>query len=167
MRTFVLIVFLICNSASASELSKKVETGTHRPFFWYLNVHASEEDWIKFAGKKYRHVLGYGPTFIEVEKLNAIFFITARGYDRYAHFVSLDGKIDCEIPFTDIADIGSKHGGMSVLDVKWPMVTIESRWSDFIDIFTFDLNKSSYVSRRAKEPNQLPEPTAPSDRGSS
>ena len=153
MRTFVLIVFLICNSASASELSKKVETGTHRPFFWYLNVHASEEHWIKFAGKKYHDVLGYGPTFIEVEKLNAIFFITARGYDRYAHFVSVDGKIDCEIPFSGIADVGSSHGGVSVVSVDWPLVTIESSWSGYIDVFTFDLSKKSYQSRRAKEPN--------------
>jgi hypothetical protein len=154
MRAICLIAFLVSISASASELSKKVDTGTHRPFFWYLNVHASEEHWIKFAGKKYRHVLGYGPTFIEVEKLSAIFFITARGYDRYAHFVSIDGKIDCEIPFSGIADVGSKHGGVSVLSVEWPMVTLESRWSDIIDIFIFDLSKSSYISRRVKEPNQ-------------
>jgi hypothetical protein len=167
MRLAHLIAFFVAFTATASELAHKVDTGTHRSLFWYLNVHASEDHWIKIAGKKYHGVLGYGTTFIEIEKLNSIFFVTRRGHNRYAHFVSADGKIDCEVPFSGVANVGSSHGGVSVLSVNWPMVVIESRWSGFVDVFTFDLEKKEYSERRAKEPNQPSEPTAASGRGSS
>lgn len=137
--------------ASASEISKKVQTGTHRPLFWYLNVHASEEIWIKVNGKKFNHVKGYQPRYLEIENLNAVFFVTETGTsksEQYAHFVSLDGNIASAIKFSGYIYVGSPNTPVSIVSSEWPIVVVRSSWTEFTDIFEFNLSTKTCTRKR-------------------
>jgi len=149
--TIFCFVMAVLADASGSEISAKVKTGTHRPFFWYLNVHASEISWLKVCGKKYTHIKGYKPNYLEIDNLNAIFFITdtgTSGSEEIAHFVGVDGKIKCEIRFSDYIYIGSSSTPVSIVSSQWPIVVVKSAWPEFIEVFEFNLSTKSYTVKR-------------------